>query len=118
MPRRSDHHALSGLTFFPGQTCGLAFCPMLQYAAGACCSDLGAQHYGLADEIEFLENYKTHVASAVIMMQVQPPTGESHCCMLSASNQYGVMSTLTAVMLPFGWYNANSQRRHITYWRC
>ena len=25
----------------------------------------------MADEIEFLENYKTHVASAVIMMQVQ-----------------------------------------------
>ena len=24
----------------------------------------------MADEIEFIENYKTHVASAVIMMQV------------------------------------------------
>ena len=33
---------------------------------------MGAQHYGMADEIEFLENYKTHVASTVIMMQVQP----------------------------------------------
>ena len=38
--------------------------------AGSCCSDLGVEHYGMADEIEFLENYKTHVASAVIMMQV------------------------------------------------
>lgn len=38
--------------------------------AGSCCSDLGVEHYGMADEIEFIENYKTHVASAVIMMQV------------------------------------------------
>lgn len=28
----------------------------------------------MADEIEFLENYKTHVASTVIMMQVQQST--------------------------------------------
>ncbi|KAL3148701.1 hypothetical protein ABBQ38_014114 [Trebouxia sp. C0009 RCD-2024] len=40
---------------------------------GACCSDLGVQHYGMADEIEFLENYKTHVASTVIMMQAALP---------------------------------------------
>ncbi len=38
--------------------------------AGSCCSDLGVEHYGMADEIEFFENYKTHVASAVVMMQV------------------------------------------------
>lgn len=41
--------------------------------AGACSSDLGAQHYGMADEIEFIENYKTHVASAVVMMKVCLP---------------------------------------------
>ena len=41
------------------------------HVAGACCSDLGAEHYGTADEIEFLENYKTHVASTIIMMQVR-----------------------------------------------
>lgn len=40
---------------------------------GSCCSDLGVEHYGMADEIEFLENYKTHVASAVIMMQAALP---------------------------------------------
>ena len=44
-------------------------CPAM-FLAGSCCSDLGAQHYGMADEIEFIENYKTHVASAVIMMKV------------------------------------------------
>jgi len=44
--------------------------PRLLPGAGSCCSDLGVEHYGMADEIEFLENYKTHVASAVIMMQV------------------------------------------------
>lgn len=53
-------------------------------AAGACCSDLGVQHYGMADEIEFLENYKTHVASTVIMMQVWPVVGVPPCCMLFA----------------------------------
>lgn len=65
------------------KTGGLAFRPTYWYAAGACCSNLGVQHYGMADEIEFLENYKTHVASTVIMMQVQPPFGDSTgaCCL-------------------------------------
>ena len=56
--------------------CGTAdhYVARLLTGAGSCCSDLGVEHYGMADEIEFLENYKTHVASAVIMMQVaQPP---------------------------------------------
>lgn len=79
--------------------------PVLQcgvLAAGACCSDLGVQHYGMADEIEFLENYKTHVASTVIMMQVQPHSGTSYCCTLSASNEYDVACVCIACMLPSG----------------
>lgn len=71
-------------------------------AAGACCSDLGVQHYGMADEVEFLENYKTHVASTVIMMQVQPYGGASYCCMLSASNEYRAACVRIACMLPSG----------------
>lgn len=55
------------------QVCCLLVTHSSTSAAGACCSDLGVQHYGMADEIEFLENYKTHVASTVIMMQVRLP---------------------------------------------
>lgn len=82
-------------------------------AAGACCSELGAQHYGMADEIEFLENYKTHVASTVIMMQVQPPvrTHTAAGCLALTSMDRQVY-TLT-FMLPVGWHKIHSQLVHI-----
>lgn len=100
-----------GLAFF--WAAPIILPPVLQcgsLAAGACCSDLGVQHYGMADEIEFLENYKTHVASIVIMMQVQPHSGASYCCTLSASNEYGVACVCIACMLPSGWQSMQSHQ--------
>ena len=69
--------------------------------AGACCSDLGVQHYGMADETEFLENYKTHVASTVIMMQVWPPVGVGPCCMHYARKHALQPCCLSALHLAF-----------------